>query len=124
MPAFSIFTRAMKKLLFLCLLLVAVGAKAQTHYFTMKVTLAFKNKTLLQRMSVDVGKDQSHPLHNKVANTEGDIVRVIQADGKELLFNNEVDLLNYFENNGWDLVSVNEVMVLNDHYLQYLFKSE
>lgn len=123
MPAFFIFIY-MKKLLLLACLLMALASQAQTNYLTVTVSMALKNKMLLHRMTVDVGTNSQHPLYNKVTNTSGGVIAIQQADGKEISFTNEIDLLGYLENNGWDLVSVNEVMIIDNKYLQYLFKSE
>jgi len=114
----------LKKLLLVIILLTAAGVKAQTHYFTVKVSIAFKNKVISHRMIFDTGTDPSHPLFHKINNMDNGSIKYLKNDNEPLIFNNEVDLLTFFENNGWDLVSVNEVMIIESKYLQYLFKSE
>lgn len=121
---FFYFYAMLKKLFLATLLLVAVGATAQTHYFTVKVSIAFKNKVISHRMILDTGTDPGHPLFHKINGMDNGAIKYLKNDNEPIVFTNEVDLLTYFENNGWDLVSVNEVMIIESKYLQYLFKSE
>lgn len=95
-----------------------------TYFVTVKVYNAFKQGNMFPRMRIDCGKETEHPLRNNTVNVEDGGVKIMRSETDFTIFHNEVDLLYYLENNGWDFVSVNEIKIINDLYLQYLFKSE
>ena len=90
-----------------------------------RVSYAKKANGMESRITLDIGKSNTHSLYGKVKNLDNsNTVQIISEDGKLTVFSSEVDLINYLFTLGYKYSGYFHSIIINVDTHNFIFIKE
>jgi hypothetical protein len=89
-----------------------------------KVEYSKKKDGFHSKMIVDLGKANSHPLHNKLQNDESGSITYKDENGKLTVFLSEVDLMNFLFSFGYNYKEVYQFDIMSEKFYNFVLVKE